>query len=1776
MAARGLGLTHARLLSQLSAVTQLDSVVVECMLQICVTQALKSLGSRSLFRVCVLSLTGKLQKVLPRQRHLKGGAVIGQRGLPCLEVEVSLPYDVFEQTQVTISPACRMRVDHFGGQSVGRKSWRVESRCRRIGIGFSCFALCWLCLSCVLGGAFDVLGPKQLPRDGTLGFPGEGPVRIRVKLGELTLHAMVDSGSDYNAINADLAVLQERANNPAFGGRRDVQPESIGGYAEGLNKVVSQASRWTVTLTGFHDDDTFCTKPVEHSVAEEFHEVLGLNDPIILGNPWLGKYGPLIIEKDALFLNNIWMDRTDRVPDRDRDPRELRLCRMASCPSRLIDDKGWYPVDVQVDDFHDLAHALQHGSVWVEGSGLYDNLMVLESRLSQERGDSSPDPTAEPSNQTFPTTDDVSITSKDASAACHGRITVLVTALPGQVVRLQPSKPIAALRWEDQADTDALASVAAVTCFSAAPAGVGQISTAKYKMRQKTDAQAKLFPQLLEEIENRRQHLEQVQPKDIHCEAYKAELMQICAQQNLVPTSLRDRFFQQIIRPFSDCFWVEGAPAPEIKGFKASIAPKRDAVFKAGQPYRLSRFDEARLSFLVEEEVVEGKLEPLGPNDPVPPMVTPTFVVDKKGSLIGRRVGDFRELNQNTEEYYYPAPDAEAILNRATGQQFHSTLDCVWGFSGLACDEDTSLLLSVITPAGVFKTKKLPFGPRQGPAIYQSVQERIFGSAFKTCGDPLVDIFVDDSHVGDADEESHFASLIQLLKLARQHGLQYRLSKCVFFQPECVLLGNIVGRHGRRPDPKKVSQLKEWPAPKSCADIMSFLAFANYLRMYLGPRFVDKSLPLRKYTRKGSDFQMYEHGVAAQKAFQEIRNTLVDRAVLYAPDWEAAAYPWRSARPFEVYIDASDHSYCAVLCGRPSPHAPPRPIAFFAKSFDEVATRWSAFEREFFAFREGMHALHKYVDGFPVYAFFDHHNVERAEAVLKSRRASKKLVAWIADAQPLLSNTMRVWIAGKDNILADSGSRAPWADAVARNLPVPEQSILETIDNFFTDPQGLAAKVETRCKTMGLNAWVPMDVNPVPEVWLPRSETPGKVSVHMPASSGVVGGCGLPSIPEQSAAPMDCVVGDLTSQSAGHGQGMNSTGNQYVDQDMMPNSLGSSSGDNPPQVASEHVPLDVDPSPVASDSSNFTRSRSHLSSHQSAAEVPHLPSAASSLYTRSRSRHDGHASEFELQSASSITPPRTGSRSDVWPASQIPSVSDITAPFQTPQSTSGSLELLPDTNMPNPHLPGSTPVLSESEASYSTSSITVMSSDTLLDAAAPSSNLAQHSTFGLLADELHVTSQDAQNQAMCFSAYVTFPGDQVGSANYSNMLLSLSNVGGKHQHHVWEIGNVTPCLSQACRAKRLKVMDPVMATDNHWFASKNMAWVQKQLTLNRPLLTWASWADLRVKSFVDDGFDDMLLSLMSFCECITNLGLYGCVRGLGKSKSASDWAWLLKDRRMVGWFLVEVCAEQGPWLTNCHVLAGRGRGSIHEHFHTESAKPKTRGWSSQAWMSWIFCERMASLISSLASMVERRQKAISLIKRMGDHFSFAYSKWTSRFPDPQSYLTWSAPQISTMSPMLDEDVELEAPVSSEPSRSSRDLPMSSSDLLGRTPLELPVRKGPSGVELPVSSKSLSELGLSETAQRDFEALRQSILEQKPLVKNVQHITQSNGRERFLITFDRAFCEFRFLKETHSVTISCCGTGGRTIYGHDAAAHITHILYTASLGQKEAGNFGAGI
>ncbi|CAK0788156.1 unnamed protein product, partial [Prorocentrum cordatum] len=122
---------------------------------------------------------------------------------------------------------------------------------------------------------------------------------------------------------------------------------------------------------------------------------------------------------------------------------------------------------------------------------------------------------------------------------------------------------------------------------------------------------------------------------------------------------------------------------------------------------------------------------------------------------------------------------------------------------------------------------------------------------------------------------------------------------------------------------------------------------------------------------------------------------------------------------------------------------------------------------------EGVAATSKWTEGFVAFTFFDHENIERAECALKNR-ATKKLMAWVAEAQDTLANAPRAWIAGEANVLADAGSRAPWQSRVGSHLAIPASSarpVRDFVEKPFAHPDDLPQKIEQRRRDMGLEPW---------------------------------------------------------------------------------------------------------------------------------------------------------------------------------------------------------------------------------------------------------------------------------------------------------------------------------------------------------------------------------------------------------------------------------------------------------------------------------------------------------------------------------------------------------------------------------------------------------------------------------------------------------------------------------------------------------------------------------
>ena len=87
----------------------------------------------------------------------------------------------------------------------------------------------------------------------------------------------------------------------------------------------------------------------------------------------------------------------------------------------------------------------------------------------------------------------------------------------------------------------------------------------------------------------------------------------------------------------------------------------------------------------------------------------------------------------------------------------------------------------------------------------------------------------------------------------------------------------MVDRHGVRPDPEAVLT---WKAPRTDAQLLSFLRCANYYREFI-KGYADKGYPMQKLMRnKGKNLEMNEE---AQAAFENIERELCNAPVLGMP-----------------------------------------------------------------------------------------------------------------------------------------------------------------------------------------------------------------------------------------------------------------------------------------------------------------------------------------------------------------------------------------------------------------------------------------------------------------------------------------------------------------------------------------------------------------------------------------------------------------------------------------------------------------------------------------------------------------------------------------------------------------------------------------------------------------------------------------------------------------------------------------------------------------------------
>jgi hypothetical protein len=148
--------------------------------------------------------------------------------------------------------------------------------------------------------------------------------------------------------------------------------------------------------------------------------------------------------------------------------------------------------------------------------------------------------------------------------------------------------------------------------------------------------------------------------------------------------------------------------------------------------------------------------------------------------------------------------------------------------------------------------------------------------------------------------QDHIDAVWDVLQVAEEHDLYFKLSKCTFHASSIDYLGVIIEKGMTHMDPVKIAGIKNWPTPIRVKDVRSFLGFCNFYWPFIRG-FAHLARPLNKLTCKDTEWTWEKRH---QQAFEELKARVMTEPIL--------AHPVLTD-PFKLEVDASGFAMGAVL-----------------------------------------------------------------------------------------------------------------------------------------------------------------------------------------------------------------------------------------------------------------------------------------------------------------------------------------------------------------------------------------------------------------------------------------------------------------------------------------------------------------------------------------------------------------------------------------------------------------------------------------------------------------------------------------------------------------------------------------------------------------------------------------------------------------------------------------------------------------------------------------------
>lgn len=389
------------------------------------------------------------------------------------------------------------------------------------------------------------------------------------------------------------------------------------------------------------------------------------------------------------------------------------------------------------------------------------------------------------------------------------------------------------------------------------------------------------------------------------------------------------------------------------------------------RPRRQPLAMENKVDQMVTDLINQGVVEPCSS-----PWNAPVVLVPKKNGDM-RMCVDYRSLNSVTDRPIFHIPCSSQLFDTIGGNSFFSTLDLSSGYYQVPIKDSDKTKTAFTTRHGQYQFNRMPFGLCGAPATFQKMMSLILkGQNWKECV-----VYLDDVLIFGKDLNEHNERLRKVLQIVKDSGLKLAPAKCTFLKKEVKYLGHIVSNKGVEVDPNKTAAIKDWPLPKSVAELKSFLGLTGYYRRFI-QSYSTITTPLDKMTHNRSLKDSISWETSTLEKFDHLKKCLISAPVLNFPN---------ESMKYILDTDASNDNIGAVL-GQVDAHGRERVIAYGSR-------RLTASEQRYCITRKELLAIHFFVHHFKTYLI-------GREFII---RTDHKALKWILDWQNPNTSQYSIW-----------------------------------------------------------------------------------------------------------------------------------------------------------------------------------------------------------------------------------------------------------------------------------------------------------------------------------------------------------------------------------------------------------------------------------------------------------------------------------------------------------------------------------------------------------------------------------------------------------------------------------------------------------------------------------------------------------------------------------------------------------------------------------------------